>query len=213
MNDNPGNKLKEFKILAIYGSPRKKGNTSILLDRFIEGATEPCSKTGTDVIIKKIAVSDLNISPCRGCHNCSRTGGCIVDDDMQQVYKELAEADFLAVASPVFFTTVSGYLKALIDRCQRFWSLKYEHKEKIITKKRKGIFISTAGSAFKDIFDCPRKVIRSFFDVLYVDYLCDFVFNNVDKQGDILKDDGAVETLYRFGKDKSYMNRKGKQLQ
>jgi FMN-dependent NADH-azoreductase len=125
---------------------------------------------------------------------------------MQQVYKELIEADFLAVASPVFFTTVSGYLKALIDRCQRFWSLKYEHKKRIVTKNRKGIFISTAGSGSKDIFNCPKKVIRSLFDVLYVDYLYDFVFNNVDSQGDILKNKKAMEDIYRFGKEKAFLN-------
>lgn len=199
-------KPDKFKIVAIYGSPRKKGNTSLLLDRFLKGAEEHCSNTRADIGVKKIVTCDLDISPCRGCRNCSRTGECVVDDDMQKVYRELVGADFLAVASPVFFTTVSGYLKALIDRCQRFWSLKYEHKKKIVTKKRKGIFISTAGSDFKDIFDCPRKVIRAFFDVLLVDYLCDFVFNGVDEQGDILKNQEAMDALYRFGKDKNFLN-------
>jgi NAD(P)H-dependent FMN reductase len=206
MNADSVKKPGEFKIVAVYGSPRKKGNTGLLLDRFIQGVKIPSSKTGADIVVKKIVVCDLDISPCRGCRNCSRTGECIVEDDMQGIYKELVEADFLAVASPVFFTTVSGYLKALIDRCQRFWSLKYEHKKKIITKKRKGIFISTAGSDFKDIFDCPRKVIRAFFDVLYVDYLCDFVFNSVDEQGDILKNTEAMDALFSFGKDKSFLN-------
>jgi NAD(P)H-dependent FMN reductase len=206
MNADSVKKPGEFKIVVVYGSPRKKGNTGLLLDRFIQGVKIPSSKTGADIVVKKIVVCDLDISPCRGCRNCSRTGECIVEDDMQGIYKELVEADFLAVASPVFFTTVSGYLKALIDRCQRFWSLKYEHKKKIITKKRKGIFISTAGSDFKDIFDCPRKVIRAFFDVLYVDYLCDFVFNSVDEQGDILKNTEAMDALFSFGKDKSFLN-------
>ncbi len=204
MHENPGSVYKEFKIVAIYGSPRKKGNTSLLLDNFLEGAVEANGLSGKDLKINKIVVRDLNISPCRGCGNCSKTGKCIVNDDMQQAYKELIEADFLAVASPVFFTTVSGYLKALIDRCQRFWSLKYEHKRKIIKKDRKGVFISTAGSASRSIFDCPRKVIRSFFDVLYVDYLCDFVFNNVDSPGDILRDKEAMETLYKFGKEEAF---------
>lgn len=206
MKNDPGEGPKKFKIAAIYGSPRRKGNTDLLLDKLTEGAAESGGLLKKDVIIKKIVVSDLDISPCRECRNCSRTGECIVDDDMQQVYEELIEADFLAVASPVFFTTVSGYLKALIDRCQRFWSLKYEHKKRIITKKREGIFISTAGSGFNDIFDCPRKVIRSFFDVLYVDYLCDFVFNNVDRQGDIAKNEKAMGDLYRFGKNKILAN-------
>ncbi len=204
MHNNPESKYKSFKIAAIYGSPRKKGNTGLLLDNFLEGAVSAAASSKKDLEIKKIMTANLNISPCRGCRNCSKTGECIIDDDMQQVYKELIEADFLAVASPVFFTTVSGYLKALIDRCQRFWSLKYEHKKRIIEKNRKGIFISTAGSNSVNIFDCPKKVIRSFFDVLYVDYLCDFVFNNVDSQGDILKNKESLETLYGFGKEKLF---------
>src|SRR4030043_1808035 len=195
MNNNPEVNNKRFKLVAIYGSPRKKGNTEILLDKFLEGAIFAAAGSKKDLEIKKIITSDLNISPCRECGNCSKTGECIIDDDMQEVYKELIEADFLAVASPVFFTTVSGYLKALIDRCQRFWSLKYEHKKKIIKKDRKGIFISTAGSGSKNIFNCPQKVIRSFFDVVYIDYLCDFMFNDVDEPGDILKNKEAVEML------------------
>ncbi len=201
MNNNYGSNDNEFRIVAIYGSPRKGGNTSILLDRFLEGASKANNPGKKELRIKKIVAVDLNISSCRGCGNCSKTGECVINDDMQQVYKELIEADFLAVASPVFFTTVSGYLKALIDRCQRFWSLKYEHKKKVIHKSRKGIFISAAGSDSKSIFNCPQKVIRSFFDVLYVDYLCDFMFNNVDHAGDILKDKEAMKNLYRFGKE------------
>ena len=206
MKDSTGSKFKEFKIVAIYGSPRKTGNTSLLLDRFLEGAASACKSSEKDIKIKKIIVRDLNISPCRECCNCSKTGECIIKDDMQRVYKELIEADFLAVASPVFFTTVSGYLKALIDRCQRFWTLKYEHKKRIITKKRKGIFISTAGSGSKDIFNCPQKVICSLFDVLYVDYLRDFVFNNVDSRGDILKNKKAMEDIYRFGREIAFLS-------
>jgi multimeric flavodoxin WrbA len=204
MYENPGGVRQEFKIVAIYGSPRKKGNTSLLLDEFLKGAIAADGLSEKDLKIKKIITADLNISPCKECGNCSKTGECIVNDDMQQVYKELIEADFLVVTSPVFFTTVSGYLKALIDRCQRFWSLKYEHRKKVIKKNRKGIFISTAGSEFRNIFDCPKRVIRSFFDVLYVDYLRDFVFNNIDNPGDILRDKKAMETLYRFGREEAF---------
>ena len=76
-----------------------------------------------------------------------------------------------------------------------FWGNK-----RIVSKARNGIFISASGSGVKTIFDCPRKVIRSFFDVLFVDYLTDFVFNNVDKKGDISKNEGALTALYDFGK-------------
>lgn len=192
---------EKVRVVAVYGSPRRNGNSSTLLDKFIEGVGE--SKTNRRqniIVVDKIYVKDLNISPCRECCNCSKTGQCIINDDMQTVYKKLIDGDFLAVASPVFFTTVSGYLKALIDRCQRFWSLKYELKKRVITKYRRGIFISTAGHKSKGIFDCPIKVIRSFFDVLYVEYFGEFLVNDVDKKGEILNNKKALENIYEFGK-------------
>jgi len=186
-------------VLAIHGSPRKNGNSDLLLERFLEGIGK--RKDDFELQIKEIFASKVKVSPCRECNSCSITGECIVQDEMQEIFEHLIDCDFLVVSSPIFFTTVSGYLKAIIDRCQRFWVLKYEHEKKIIKKARKGILISTSGSPKKDIFDCTKKVIRAFFDVLYIDYLKDYTFNSVDKKGDILKDKNSLEELYDFGQN------------
>ena len=114
----------KYKIVAIYGSPRIGGNTAVLMDYFLKGIMENTRYSEGAVTIDSLLIKDKNISPCRECCNCSKTGECIISDDMQEIYKLLIEADFIAVASPVFFTSVSGYLKAMIDRCQRFWVLK-----------------------------------------------------------------------------------------
>jgi multimeric flavodoxin WrbA len=200
----------KYKIVAIYGSPRIGGNTAVLMDYFLKGIMENTRYSEGAVTIDSLLIKDKNISPCRECCNCSKTGECIISDDMQEIYKLLIEADFIAVASPVFFTTVSGYLKAVIDRCQRFWVLKYEHNKKIIRKTRGGIFISTSGSGSKDIFKCSIKVIRSFFDVLFVDYLKDFTFNSMEKKGDILNNEKAISALFEFGKNMDFNNGEGK---
>ncbi|MCK5566877.1 MAG: flavodoxin family protein [Actinomycetia bacterium] len=200
----------KYKIVAIYGSPRIGGNTAVLMDYFLKGIMENTRYNEGAVTIDSLLIKDKNISPCRECCNCSKTGECIIPDDMQEIYKLLIEADFIAVASPVFFTTVSGYLKAVIDRCQRFWVLKYEHNKKIIKKNRGGIFISTSGSGSKDIFKCSIKVIRSFFDVLFVDYLKDFTFNSMEKKGDILNNEKAISALFEFGKNMDFNNGEGK---
>ncbi|MCJ7665641.1 MAG: flavodoxin family protein [Actinobacteria bacterium] len=194
-------KNNKYRVAAIYGSPRTGGNTAKLMDQLLKGIRDNTGYSGDMFVIDSIILKDKNISPCRECCNCSRTGECIIEDDMQEVYRILIDADFVAVASPVFFTTVSGYLKALIDRCQRFWVLKYEHNKKIIKKTRGGIFISTAGSGSADIFNCPIKVIRSFFDVLFIDYLKDFTFKGIDKKQDILNNNEALSALYDFGKN------------
>jgi len=190
----------KYILAALYGSPRLNGNTAVLMDSFLEGFLYKAEKAEKDINIEKIVVSQLEISPCRECDNCSKTGECIIEDDMQEIFKILIKADFIAVASPVFFTTVSGYLKALIDRCQRFWVLKYKRRENIINKNRKGIFISASGSGTGTIFDCSKKVIRAFFDVLFVDYEADFLYGTTDRRGDMLKNLKALGEVYDFGK-------------
>ncbi len=198
-------KNNRYRVAAIYGSPRIGGNTAILMDHLLKGIRENTRYNKDVIIIDSIILKDKNISPCRECCNCSKTGECIILDDMQEIYRILIDADFVAVASPVFFTTVSAYLKAMIDRCQRLWVLKYEHNKKIIKKTRGGIFISASGSGSPVIFNCPSKVIRSFFDVLFIDYLKDFTFNNLDKKGDILNNKKALSALYDFGKNMEFL--------
>jgi multimeric flavodoxin WrbA len=187
------------KILAIYGSPRKEGNTGLLLNSMMKGFGD--NALSDAYITDKVYAKDLNISSCAECRSCSKDGICILKDAMQDIFIKLIECDFLAIASPIFFTTVSGNLKPLIDRCQRFWALKYELKKDIIRKRRKGVLISTAGYSAPSIFDCAKKVVRSLFDVLYVDYDKDFLYNSVDHKGDILKNKGALEDVYQYGKN------------
>ena len=210
MRNDIEEKNDKYRIVAIYGSPRIGGNTANLMDRFLKGVVENTRYSKDTVMIDSLIVKDKKISPCRECSNCSKTGECIISDDMQEIYRVLIEADFIAVASPVFFTSVTAYLKAMIDRCQKFWVLKYEHNKKIIKKTRGGIFISTSGSGRADIFNCPIKVIRSFFDVLFVDYLKDFTFNGMDKKGEILNNIKAITALYEFGKNMDLNNGEGK---
>ncbi len=155
--------------------------------------------------IKKIIVSQLNILPCKECRHCSIDGICVVNDNMQQVYPEIIDADLIVIASPIFFTTISGYLKAFIDRLQRFWALKYELKKNIFNiKNKKGIFLSCAGSDRIDIFDCAKKVIRASFDVIYTSYYKDFCFNKIDLKDDIKKDSSILNAVFNYAKNTNF---------
>ena len=71
------------KILAIYGSPRRKGNTSTLLNRAVEGA----SAAGAEV--EKVFLRDLKMSPCLEIYGCKETGLCVIQDDFQKVCDKL----------------------------------------------------------------------------------------------------------------------------
>ena len=105
-----------MKVLGIYGSPRRNGNSSILLDEALKGAGEMGAKVST------IRVIDLDITGCRECGGCDRTGKCVVVDEMQKIYPLLDYANTIIVASPIFFYGFPAQLKALVDRCQAEWN-------------------------------------------------------------------------------------------
>ena len=197
-------KFMEKNILAVYGSPRTGSNTSTLMASFIAGVEE--NPAGGSLKVHRLRINSLDISPCRGCRSCSLTGQCVIQDDMQKVYGLLEKADFIAVASPIFFTSVPAGLKALIDRCQKYWSLKYELRQKVVESQRQGIFLSCAGSGSGKIFDCARKVIRSFFDVLDINYHSDYVYLKVDEKGDINKHPHALKQVYDWGRSEQFYN-------
>jgi len=99
-----------MKVLGISGSPRKGGNTEILLDRTLDAA----SKAGAEVEL--VRVSDKNIHHCDGCNACVRTGECRIKDDMQDIYGKLLEADGIVFATPVYVWSMTGQLKIFLDR-------------------------------------------------------------------------------------------------
>lgn len=192
---------KTIKILNIYGSPRKNGNTDELMKSFDKGLQENNFLKSCDLIIENIFIRRMKFSPCIECRLCSIDGECAINDEMQDAYKKLIDADFIAVSSPIFFVSVSAILKSFVDRCQRFWSLKYELNQKIVTKNRSGIFLSAAGAANTAIFDCAIKVIKELFNVLFVKYDRNFLYNKIDHKGDIFKNPVALEEVFEYGKN------------
>ena len=99
------------KILAIEGSPRKGGNSDLLCDAFLKGASESGNET------EKIYIQDLNLQPCMACYGCRGTERCVKKDGMPQVLGKMMAADVILLATPVYFYSLSGQTKVFIDRC------------------------------------------------------------------------------------------------
>ena len=95
-----------MKILVLNGSPRPKGNTAALVEAFAAGARE----SGHQVHV--IPVCRKRIAGCLACEYCHTKGNgrCIQQDDMQEVYPLLDEAEMLVLASPVYYHNFSGQL-------------------------------------------------------------------------------------------------------
>lgn len=107
-----------LRILGIVCSPRKGGNTEIMLQEALEGAKESGAK------VEMLRTTNMNISPCDGCTLCHKTGECRIKDDMQKVYQKILAADGVILGSPVYFWSVSSQAKTLMDRT---YALRYPH--------------------------------------------------------------------------------------
>jgi multimeric flavodoxin WrbA len=99
-----------MKIVGILGSERKGGNTEVLLDVALEEA----QKNG--VLTDKVPLRDKSIAPCDGCLGCTKTGKCVIEDDAQEIYEKMLESEGIIWATPVYFWSMSGQTKTLMDR-------------------------------------------------------------------------------------------------
>jgi len=184
-------------ILAIYGSPRRKGNTTLLLKRAVEGARE----AGADV--EEIVLRVLTMSPCLEIYGCKETGRCAIKDDFQGVYDQLLACDGLMLASPIFFYTVSAHTKILMDRCQSLWVKRYWLEKTPFGKKefkRKGLFISAGATRGKKLFDGALLTVRYFFDALDMELWNSLLYRGLDFEGDVLKHPEYLEEAHATGR-------------
>ncbi len=185
-----------MKILGIYGSPRKGGNTDILLDKVLEGAR------AADVQIISIYARDLKIAGCRACGACDKTGKCIIMDDMQTVYPLLQDADVIFLASPIFFYGMSSQVKAIIDRCQAMWAKRVSEKSREERKRHdsgKGYLIAVGATSGENLFDGVQLTARYFFDVLDMSYEGGIFFRRVDQKAAILNHPTALKEALDLG--------------
>ncbi|MBW2556243.1 MAG: flavodoxin family protein, partial [Deltaproteobacteria bacterium] len=172
------------KIVAIYGSPRRNGNTATLLRHAVQGARD------SDVQVEEIVLRDLKISPCLEIYGCKKTGECAIKDDFQKVRNQILESQGLILASPIFFYTVSAHTKILMDRFQSLWVKKYWIDKTLKNQRmieRKGLFIAVGATQGKKLFDGTLLTVKYFFDVLDMELFRSLLYRGLDFEGDVLK--------------------------
>jgi putative NADPH-quinone reductase len=184
-------------VLGISGSPHRHGNTETLLDAFLEGATA----AGADA--DKVILKSLNYTPCRGCNTCHKTGECIVKDDAIPLFERILAADCVAVASPIYSMGITAELKGLIDRAQYIWARKFILKTLFFPdehiRHHKGIFLSTAGLSWDNVFDAAFPAVTAFFNTLGFEYYDNIIANDMDRYQGIKGHPTAMKEAYEKG--------------
>ncbi len=172
------------RIVALYGSPRRSGNTSTLLNHAVEGARE------AGAAVECFYLRDLKISPCLELYGCKKSGRCVIEDDFHKVAEAVSGAHGIMLASPIFFYTISAHTKIFMDRCQSLWVKRYWIDGIPFGSKdypRRGFFIAAGATHGKKLFDGVLLTVRYFFDAVGADLWGSLLVRGVDAEGDILK--------------------------
>lgn len=171
------------RVLGISGSPRRHGNTETLLDAVLEGAREAGGE------VEKVVLRRLDYASCRGCNACHKTGVCIIEDELTEVFTEISDADALVLASPIYSMGITAETKGLIDRAQYLWAQKFILKNLYYApdhaRRHKGIFVSTAGLGWENVFDAAFPVVTAFFNTTGFEYWDNVIANDLDRYGGI----------------------------
>lgn len=177
------------RMLVFKGSPREKGNSSILADRSAEGA----KSAGAEV--ESFSLHMMDIRPCDACDVCQETGVCVLKDDMQLLYPKLREADAIVIASPIYWFTMNAQTKLFIDR----WYALESPQGNALKGKQFGILLTFGDT---DPYSSGAiNAIRSFQDMFrYIGAnIGGMVYGTASNEGDVLNQPKLLERAYKLG--------------
>ncbi len=172
------------KILILSASPRKGGNSDLLCDEFARGAKEAGHS------VEKVYVHERNIGGCLACYGCRDTGVCVQKDDMEPILERLVESEVIVLATPVYFYSVDGQLKTLIDRTlPRYTEI----------AGKDFYFIATA-AAGKGAMERTMDALRGFTDCLPGSTVKALIYGaGVYEKGEV-RNTNAMKEAYEAGK-------------
>jgi multimeric flavodoxin WrbA len=181
-----------MNVLVLTGSPRPRGNSTILALEVARGAQE----AGATVEVAHLA--RLKINPCHACDACHKQGapGCVQQDDMQALYSKLRQADALVLSGPVYWFTMGAYTKLFMDRLYAFGAEEYRP----LRGKRIGIVLTYADA---DAFGSGAvNALRAFQDAFaYIQApIAGMVHASARKAGEITGNAQAMQDALELGR-------------
>jgi len=186
------------RIVAIYGSPRRRGNTATLLKQAVAGAREAGAR------VEEIVLRDLKLSPCLEIYSCKQDGECRIHDDFQKVRTLVLASGGLMLASPIFYYAVSAHTKILMDRFHSLWVKKHwaaQGRDLSPAARRKGLFISAGATRGERLFEGALLSVRYFFDTLDMDLWRSLLYRGLEHEGEAQQHPDYLNEAHRTGRE------------
>jgi multimeric flavodoxin WrbA len=174
------------------------GNTAILVNEALDGARKEGAKD-----VELLSVSGKDIKPCDGCQTCLETGSCHIDDDMQNIYQKMVEADGIIFGTPIYFYSMTAQAKALIDRTLIF-SGRTPKVPNRLANKVGGVIVVGGGSgridAVKDL---------CFYIVIHHMVPADYVAALAHGKGAVREEEISMKAAWELGREMVQLSRRG----
>jgi multimeric flavodoxin WrbA len=181
--------IEMAKVFSVMGSPRKGGNTDILVGRIAEGA----GAAGAGV--ETVRLGELELRECDGCHACWRGRPCSKNDDMRLLYPKVADSEVLVLGTPVYWYGPTALMKAFLDR---FVYFNCEANRPMVRGKRAAVAIvleETHAETWRPVVEFFQRSLA----YLEMDLAETIVVPGVGKKGAILTQPQRLEEAYRLG--------------
>jgi multimeric flavodoxin WrbA len=172
------------RVLGIMGSPRRGGNTDMMVDHALMGARD------AGAAVEKVMLGGLTIAPCEACYACDATGECMKDDDMAALCEKMDASGVWVIGTPVYWWGPTAQMKAFMDR----WFAKASNRDKRdILSGRRVVLVVPMGDGDPET---ARHVVGMFRDALA--YVNSELFEVVlapgaYDMGDVKKNPGVLE--------------------
>jgi len=178
------------EILLINGSPRKKGNTSVLLAELARQLKE------AGVSVKTVRLASLRVAPCNGCAWCQKgmKRHCVQKDDMGGLYHDLLACRGLVLASPVYWDGITAQLKAFIDRLFAMMKWRDGKAKSLLSGKRAGMVLVAGGGMGEGLSD-SRKMLRTVIKWCGFKHIGQIIVPFVDKPGEVRAKQDAMKSV------------------
>lgn len=185
-------------VIGLLGSPLPEGNTAILLEYALRGAAD------AGCTVEKIVVNNLDFQACNEMMFCREHETCIMDDDMQEMYRKFRDMDSLIIATPVMTMGIPGRLKSFIDRFQVFFMAKYMRNQPLVAadhkSRRRSLLICISGMKIPEVFVGAKLTLRAFLDIIDCRYADELLISDMDTIRDIRSRQDLLDAAYAKGR-------------
>jgi multimeric flavodoxin WrbA len=180
-----------MKVVGFVGSPREGGNTEILVDEMLKGASDNGAET------KLFNLNSLKITPCQACERCKVNGGeCATKDDMQTLYKEIRESDAFVLGAPIYMWQMSAQAKLFTDRLYAFFMTGFEEKY----GKKEIALAFTQGNPDENAFNDYLNSVKDMYG-LFGNVRDPLVAGGTHEPGEIRSNEDVLKRAREIGKD------------